>query len=107
MSLDVYLYETRPTEVYSSNVTHNLIRMAEEAGIYNHLWCPDEIGITKAAQLIEPLKAGLALMESEPDRFRPFSAGNGWGTYDQFLPWVRKYLDACIESPDAAVMVSR
>ena len=37
-----------PEGAYSANITHNLGKMAEEAGIYKHLWRPEEIGITKA-----------------------------------------------------------
>jgi hypothetical protein len=50
-------------EVYTANITHNLNRMAKEAGIYKHLWRPDEIGITLAGELIEPLQSGLALVD--------------------------------------------
>jgi hypothetical protein len=107
VSLDVYLTAVRPTCVFSSNITHNLNRMATEAGIYKHLWRPEEIGITKASQLVEPLRAGLALMKSDPARFRAFSADNGWGTYDQFLPWIEEYLMACEANPDATVEASR
>jgi hypothetical protein len=107
MSLDVYLSRVQPVDVYDSNITHNLNHMAEQAGIYKHLWHPEEIGITKASQLIEPLTDGLALLRSDPDRFRKFSASNGWGTYEQFIPWIEKYLAACIKYPDAEVRVSR
>ena len=107
MSLDVYLEAVRPTEVYWANITHNLGRMAEAAGIYKHLWRPEEIGITTANQLIEPLTTGLALLESDPPRFRQYNAENGWGTYEHFVPFVRKYLAACIENPDATIRVSR
>lgn len=108
MSLDVYLEGPPvPQEVYWANITHNLGRMANEAGIYEHLWRPGEIGIEKAAQLIEPLTAGLALMKSDPARFKAFDASNGWGTYEHFLPWIEKYLEACRENPDATVKVSR
>lgn len=107
MSLDVYLTAVRPTEVFSSNITHNLGKMATEAGIYKHLWRPEEIGVTKAAQLIGPLTAGVALMRSDPERFKAFDAPNGWGTYEHFLPWVDEYLAACVENPDADVNVSR
>jgi len=125
MSLDVYL-TGKPIEVncvcqccnnehtrksteefYSANITHNLNRMAEEAGIYTHLWRPDEIGITKAEQLIEPLRAGLARMKADPPRFEKHNAGNGWGLYEHFVPWVEKYLAACEQNPDADVNVSR
>ena len=107
MSLDVYLTAVRPTTVYSSNITHNLGRMAKEAGIYEHLWRPEEIGVTKAEQLIEPLKAGLTLLMSDPDRFKAFNAENGWGLYEHFVPFVRAYIGACEENPDATIEVSR
>lgn len=107
MSLDVWLTAVRPTTVYESNITHNLGRMAEAAGIYKHLWRPEEIGITLAGDLIAPLEAGLALLKAEPDRFREYDAPNGWGKYEHFVPFVERYLDACRESPDATINVSR
>ena len=107
MSLDVTLSAVRETVVYDANITHNLNKMAAEAGIYQHLWRPDEIGITHASQLIEPLRVGVALMKSDPARFEAFNASNGWGLYKQFLPWVERYLKACEENPDATVEVNR
>ncbi len=106
MSLDVYL-NLGDEEVFSANVTHNLNTMAEEAGIYKHLWRPDEIGITKAAELIEPLCAGLALMCEQPERFEALNPENGWGSYTGFLPWIAKYRQACVKFPNATVRVSR
>jgi hypothetical protein len=103
----VTIDRTDVNEVYSANITHNLNKMAGEAGIYEALWRPEEIGITKAGQLIEPLEKGLALMESDPGRFKAFNPKNGWGSYDGFVPWVEKYLSACREYPDADVCVSR
>lgn len=107
MSLDVSLLVVQPTEVYSANITHNLGKMAEEAGIYYHLWRPEEIGITKARQLIEPLKKGLAEMKADPERFGKHNSPNGWGLYKHFVPWIEKYLAACEEHPDADIEVSR
>lgn len=107
MSLDVSLLIVEPCEVFESNITHDLAGMATEAGIHKHLWRPDGIGITKAGELIGPLTTGLALMRSDPARFKAFDADNRWGTYDQFLPWIEKYLAACREYPDAEVRVSR
>jgi len=106
MSLDVYLTRIQPTEVYWANITHNLGRMAEEAGIYKCLWRPSEIGITKASQLIEPLADGIKLMELDPTRFKKFDAANGWGIYNDFIPWLKDYLAACIKFPDADINVS-
>lgn len=94
-------------EVYSANVTHNLNSMAGEAGIYEHLWRPDELGITKASELVEPLRAGLALMKADPPRFEKHNPENGWGSYKVFVPWVESYLAACEKYPAATVRVSR
>lgn len=107
MSLDVWLKRVQETEVFGANVTHNLGLMAKEAGIYKHLWRPEEIGITHAQQLIEPLRAGLALMRSDPERFKKCDPSNGWGAYEEFLPWIRRYLEACEQYPDATISVSR
>ena len=107
MSLDVSLSEMRMTEIYSANITHNLVDMALEAGLYQQLWRPEELGITKAGDLIQPLTVGLALLKSDPTRFEKFNASNGWGLYKHFVPFVEKYLRACQDNPDAEVNVSR
>ena len=126
MSLDVYLRipkepetcwcakcghehksEIDYTEVFESNITHNLVEMADKAGIYKECWRPEEIGITKAEQLIEPLTKGLADLEARPEYFEQFNASNGWGLYKHFVPFVRKYLEACKQNPESKVEVSR
>ena len=98
-------YETK--QVYSANITHNLNKMADEAGIYEHLWCPEEIEITVAIQLIEPLSMGLQLLISEPDRFKVLNPDNGWGAYDGLVKFVENYLIACIKYPDSKIEVNR
>jgi hypothetical protein len=108
MSLDVYLEcEHCHHAFWRANITHNLGKMAGEGGFYQPVWRPEEVGITRAEQLIEPLERAVAAMEAEPERFRAFDAENGWGLYEHFLPWLRKYLDACRRYPDAAVRASR
>lgn len=94
-------------ELYWANITHNLNDMAEAAGIYNHLWRPDEIGITAARELIEPLAAGLQKLRGDPEYYRTFDAPNGWGRYENLVEFVEKYLAACREHPDATVRASR
>lgn len=107
MSLDVYLTAVRKTEVFDAKITHNLAEMAYKAGIYKHLWRPEEIGITKAEQLIQPLRDGLDLLISDPERFRKFNPENGWGNYENLVKFVKNYLAACEENPDAEVYSSR
>lgn len=92
---------------FSANITHNLNLMAKEAGIYEACWRPEEIGITTAAQLVPLLEAGLALLKSDRPRFEAFNSENGWGMYENFVPWVEAYLSACKQYPDHIISVSR
>jgi hypothetical protein len=103
MSLDVTLSES----VYSANITHNLGKMASEAGIYQALWRPEEEGYYQASDLIEPLTKGLALLTANPEKFKAFNSPNGWGIYEHFVPFVAKYLEACVANPTANIEVNR
>lgn len=111
MSLDIYLkYEVEPNKevtVYGCNITHNLSEMADKAGIYYHLWRADELNITQAKELIEPLEKGLQDMKNRQEYYEQFNSPNGWGVYENFVPWVEKYLEACKEYPNAKIVVSR
>lgn len=103
----VVVAEHEDNKVYSANITHNLNKMAGEAGIYKHLWRPDEIGIERAEELIEPLYEGLALLKSDAERFKKYNPENGWGTYEGLVCFVENYLVACKEYPQALVGVWR
>lgn len=94
------------TRFFHSNITHNLSEMAHEARIYYELWHPDQIGITKAKDLIKPLTEGLTLMYLNPERFKKHNAHNGWGLYENFVPWIQSYLTACQTWPEADVHTS-
>lgn len=108
MSLDISLLRVQETEVFEANITHNLAEMAHEAGIYEAVWRPEEIGIKLAQAVIPILKGGIERMEKDPERYKKYDAeNNGWGTYNQFLPWLKKYLEKCKEYPDARICVSR
>ena len=118
MSLDVWLTvkkkaceccnrEAEEIEVFSANITHNLNTMAEKAGIYKHLWRPEELEIKNAGDLIEPVSKGLADMKARPGFYKKFDSPNGWGLYKHFVPWIERYLEACRKWPDAEIGISR
>ena len=116
MSLDIYLYlsidtggnEPKTVILFENNCTHNYRTMAKEAGIYEYVWRPDECDDVKTAgDLIKPLRAGIKLMEDEPQRFIVLNPANGCGNYETFLPWLRKYLAACVKHPKAFVDTCR
>ena len=91
---------------FDANITHNLGKMASAAGIYDCVWHPNENGITKAAQLIEPLIGGIKRLKDNPEHFKKFEPANKWGTYDAFVPWLERYLEACKRMPEADVTTS-
>jgi hypothetical protein len=140
MSLDVTLYrnylvsydegvtlEPRREEVYSANITHNLGKMASEAGLYEALWRPHRLkpgydipeddykaeweyednNPVRAHEIIEIIEKGLADMKSRPKHYEKFNSPNGWGMYEHFVPFIEKYLAALKEFPEAQVECDR
>lgn len=120
------VHEISRDTIFDASTTHNLNKMADEAGIYEAIWRPyqlreeyndswdhkeeDEFAeeiVTKAYELIPFLEKGYEDMKARPEHYKKFNAENGWGLYNNFLPWVRRYLDACKGNPDAIVEVSR
>lgn len=94
--------------LYTAGYTHNCGEMAEEAGLYKYVWRPEECPDVKtAADLIEPLRNGIALMREDPARFEAFNPDNGFGKYSTFLPWLERYLEACIMYPKALIEADR
>jgi hypothetical protein len=92
---------------WSGNITHNLGLMARMASIYDEVWRPEDCGITTAEQMIPILEHGIVCVESSPDILKPLNPENGWGSYDGLLRFLRRYLEACREHPDATVRASR
>lgn len=139
MSLDVSLkrkvifsyddgktFETELETVYTSNITHNLGKMAAAAGIYEALWRPyrlaigydseffneqedefEENSIVKAGDIIPYLEDGLIKLTENPEYYKKYNSPNGWGMYEHFVPFVNEYLQACRENPELIVKVSR
>jgi hypothetical protein len=140
MSLDVTLYrnyhvtydegktlEPQRESLYSSNITHNLNRMADEAGLYEALWRPyqlkpgydipekdyeaenafEEANPVRAHEIIPIIEKGLEDMKARPKHYKTFNSSNGWGMYEHFVPFIEKYLKALKEYPEAFVECDR
>ena len=149
MSLDVTLYKPyhitydggvtlieKEEDLYSSNITHNLGKMADKAGIYEALWRPHLLHSTcteemkedfasderdrwqreyvfedsvkmYARDIIPILDKGLKKLKAKPEYYKKFNSPNGWGMYEHFVPFVEKYLESCKEFPESRISVSR
>ena len=131
MSLDVYLkdptstYDT--TELFSSNITHNLWTMAGKAGMYEALWRPHRLiewynipekdydaeyefekqQKIKASFIIPYLEKWLKDMKKRRKYYEKFNSSNGWGMYEHFIPWIEEYLEACKQFPNSIINISR
>lgn len=140
MSLDVTLYrnyhvtydegktlEPQKESLYNANITHNLGKMAEAAGLYEALWRPyqlkegynidegdyqaeykfEEDNPVKANEIIPIIEKGLKDMKARPEHYKTFNSSNGWGMYHNFVPWIERYLEALKEYPELFVECDR
>jgi len=116
MSLDFYIYrsgkyddngEVFTCNLFQSNITHNLGKMAEAAGIYGALWRPEENGFVYARDVITVLADGLAELRANPTKYEAFNSENGWGLYKHFVPFVQEILTECINYPNARIRACR
>lgn len=109
MSLDIYFKDPTATycnRIHEQNITHNLGLMASKAGIHDIVWHPNSSGIDTAGQLIEPLTRAIEDMKARPEYYRRFDSPNGWGTYDDFVPWLDELLENCKRYPQALLETS-
>lgn len=102
MSLDINFY-IEGKNVHWQNITHNLNAMASAGSIYKCLWRQEELGITRAGELINPLIDGIKWMKEHPAECMALEPESKWGTYRVFVPWLEKLLEKCIEYPTATI----
>jgi hypothetical protein len=113
MSLDVDLMIVQPTSVYSGNITHNLNSMAAAVvlsnglTLYQVLWRPDEHKLMFARDISDLLDEGWNILIADPEKYKKYNPPNGWGSYDGLCNFVYKYRNACWDTPDAELRISR
>ena len=92
---------------FDAYVTHNLIEMANNCGVYKAIWSPQEINIIEAYQLIIPIEDAIDELKSYPEKFQLCQPKNNFGTYIGFVKFLEKYVEACKKYPNAQVEVDR
>ena len=106
MSLDIDLIE-HGESMWSANMTHNLNKIAIEAGVYECLWRPDEIGVKYARDNISNLRFALGIFHLKYDELKKLNPSNGWGDIDGLIEVTQDFLKACIEYPNAIIECDR
>lgn len=89
------------------NVTHNLTAIADKVGLYKPLWRPEEVGITKAKDLIPLLITGIQSLNEGATELKKLEPENGWGTLPGFISFCQNLLKDCVDHPEAEVIVCR
>ena len=107
MYLDVHLEDENGRDLYWRNITHNLTTMAERADLYQCLWRPEEIGITTAHELIEPISKGIAFLAAYRSLCEQDNPPYGWGDWESLYDFCCDYLKACTEYPLSTIRVCR
>ena len=95
--------EADPITMYEADLTANLRRMSEAAGLLAPIWQPHHLGIVRAADLAPHLEKGLAALQERPEHFRGFQHPSGWGTYENLVSFCSDTLTACNNFPFAQV----
>lgn len=102
LRLEVNAGGEHTVDVFEANFTRNITPMWYEA-LGKHL--RDYHG-TLAADAIEPLTAGIDVIESDRERFEAMNPANGWGDTAGALQLLRDLRDACRAHPATTIRVS-
>jgi len=96
MSLALFLQCDKCGEGKSFDVTHNLIPMWRAAGVGGALY---ERKGKLAGDIVPALKAGVAAMRADPEKFKALNPSNGWGDSVSALAFLEGVLAACEKHP--------
>lgn len=102
MSLDIYL--VKKEYLAEANITHNLVPMWKEAGIYDSLYYSDDL---EAREVLPILIDGLVDMTKYPDKYKKLNSPNGWGTYDNAVRWLAMLIEEFKENPEGIIEISK
>lgn len=102
MSLTINL--VRKEYLLNLNITHNLGTMWQEAGIYDALY--NSAGM-QASEVLPVLVNGLSDMIANPEKYKKLNSPNGWGLYENAVPWLAELIKGFNENPDAIIEVSK
>lgn len=126
MGLDIYLVKPDGEEIDTEvQLTHNLRDMAVEADVYKALWRPylltkhpdfkdhieeyqyEEQTVVTALDVLPYLTQGLLTLLSDAERFRKLNPPNGWGSYENLVNELCKYIAICNQYPNFRVRPCR
>ncbi len=93
--------------VFDGNLTHNLGKMADAAGIYKCLWRPEENGFKLAKDILPLLEKGYLDLCENPNKFDIFTPKNSWGSLQGLKEFVCALIEACKQHPESTIDIWR
>lgn len=95
MSLDISCGD------FDTNITHNL------NGMFSHAFGVDNyeavLAFKKGGEVLHLIDMAIMNMVCSPSEYEKFEASNGWGTYEQALPWLIKLRQGLALNPDSEI----
>jgi hypothetical protein len=107
MSLTFHLYDGEKSgadELFSNNITHNLVPMWQKAGVYDALYNSDG---KRAREISNALIYGHAEMITSRKEFEKLNSPNGWGKYENAIRFLHDAMEACLKYPEAIIRISK
>jgi hypothetical protein len=104
---DVKLVINEPVNVYKAHLGTDAIKMAGAANVFNVIWNPENFGVSKASDIAPHLERGIEILEKDPDFYKSLQSEEKWSTYENFLAWLKRYLSACRNHPNAEIHIDR
>ena len=86
------------------NITHNLTGLWSFVGVYDALYMSDG---QLAGEHAATLAVGVDFLLENEAACRTHDAPNGWGKYDDALPWLREVAEAFRKYPKATIRISK
>ena len=90
-------------EVFEVCITHNLVPMAETAGVYLALWHPYMCDFERAKDIRPMVDSALIALKSYPEKFTPMNPESGWGSYESFASNLTAIKQAIDDYPESII----
>jgi len=108
MSLDIWLEmdtgNGSSLSTDSLNVTYNVFRMYERAGVRDALKGSDGRAAREVADIFA---RGADAMKADPGTYEAMNPANGWGDYEGAVEFLEQLADLCRLHPNAVIRTSQ
>jgi len=92
--------------VFTTNITHNLGRMAGKVGLHELLWRPGYEYTKITPEFVDKVFDGYKELLLHPAKYEQYNPPNAWGTYEGLAVTVHHIIIACSRYPNGYIFRS-